>query len=159
MAHQDADRAAAWSRQLRQAHEALRQQLHDVQADLDSGHPEIEPRAHCLAFCSALTAHHQGEDGGLFGELLRIRPDLADVIRKLTDDHQMIAGILATVRDLADEAPAATPERRQAISRELAGLAAIMESHFRYEERAIGNSIDDDIHETGWTTAVFGFRT
>ena len=34
-----------------------------------------------------------------------------------------------------------------------------MESHFGYEERAIGDAIDDGIQDTGWTTAVFEFRT
>lgn len=158
MAPQDTDRAAAWSRQLSRAHAALREQLHDVQAVLDSGRAETWPLAHCLAFCSALTAHHQGEDGGLFTELLRVRPDLADVIRKLAEDHQMIAGILATVRDLSDEAQWATPERRQVIARELGGLAAIMESHFGYEERAIGDAMNADVRDTGWTAAVFGLQ-
>jgi hypothetical protein len=30
--------------------------------------------AHCLAFCSALRAYHQGEEAGLFAELLRPGP-------------------------------------------------------------------------------------
>jgi hypothetical protein len=96
-----------------------------------------------MAFCSALSAHHHGEDAGLFAELLRIRPDLRDVARKLAEDHQMIAGLLAAVRDLAREAAGAAPERREAIRRQLGGLAAIMESHFRYEERAIGDAISE----------------
>jgi Hemerythrin HHE cation binding domain len=104
VAAQDADRTVAWSRQLNQAHAALRQQLHGVQADLDSAQAGSELLAHCLAFCSVLSAHHQGEDAGLFAELLRVRPDLGDVVRKLAEDHQVIAGILAAVRDLAGEA-------------------------------------------------------
>lgn len=91
--------------------------------------------------------------------MIRARwPDLRDVVRKLAEDHQMIAGILATVDDLAHEAAGATPERRQVIGRELGGLAAIMESHFGYEERAVSDIIDDRIRDTGWTTAVFEFR-
>ena len=41
----------------------------------------------------------------------------------------------------------------------LSGLAAIMESHFGYEERAISDAIDEQLQDTGWTTAVFEFRT
>ena len=152
-------RAAAWSRQLAQAHAALRQQLHGLQADLGSAQAGGGLLAHCLAACSALSAHHQGEDAGLFAELLRVRPDLRDVVRKLAEDHQMIAGILARVGDLAREAAGATPGRREAIGRELGGLAAIMESHFGYEERAISDAVDDGVRDTGWTTAVFEFRT
>lgn len=159
VAARDVDRTVAWSRQLNQAHAALRQQLHDVQADLDSAQAGSELLAHCLAFCSVLSAHHQGEDAGLFAELLRVRPDLGDVVRKLIEDHQLIAGILAAVRDLVGEAAHATPERRPVIGRELGGLAAIMESHFGYEERAISDALDDQVQDTGWTTAVFEFRT
>ena len=130
------------------------QQLHDLQADPGSARAGGGLLAHCLAFCSALSAHHQGEDAGLFAELLRVRPDLRDVVRKLAEDHQMIAGILASVGDLAHEAASATPGRREVIGRELGGLAAIMESHFGYEERAIRGAIDDGVQDTGWTTAV-----
>jgi hypothetical protein len=34
-----------------------------------------------------------------------------------------------------------------------------MESHFGYEERAISDAVDDGVRDTGWTTAVFEFRT
>lgn len=159
VAAQDAGRAVAWSRQLTQAHAALRQQLHDLQADLGAAQAGGGLLAHCLAFCSALSAHHQGEDAGLFGELLLVRPDLRNVVRKLADDHLMIAGILASVGDLAREATGAAPGRREVIGRELGGLAAIMESHFGYEERAISDAVDDGVRDTGWTTAVFEFRT
>jgi hemerythrin-like domain-containing protein len=159
MVARDTGRAVAWSRQLRQAHAALRQHLRELQAGLDSAQAGSLVPEHCLAFCTALTAHHHGEDSGLFAELVRTRPDLADVVRKLADDHQLIAGILATVRDLYDEAASATPDRRQVIRRELGGLAAIMESHFGYEERSISDAIDDQVEDTGWTTGVFEFRS
>ncbi len=158
MVGHDSGRAVAWSRQLSEAHAALRQQLRDVQGDLDSVRAGTGLLAHCLAFCTALTAHHQGEDG-LFAELLRVRPELANVVRKLAEDHRMIADILATVRGLADEAARATAQRRQVIGRELGGLAAIMESHFGYEERAISDAIDNQVQDTGWTKAVFEFRS
>lgn len=149
----------AWSQQLSQAHAVLRQQLHDLRADPGSGQAAEALMTHCLAFCSALSAHHEGEDAGLFAELLRARPDLKDVVRKLTEDHQLVAGILASVRDLVRPAAVAAPERQEMIRRELDGLAAIMESHFRFEERAIGDAIDDGVLDTGWTAAVFGLRT
>jgi hypothetical protein len=148
----------AWRRQLAQAHDTLRQQLQDLRDDPGSAPGVDGLLAHCLSFCSALTAHHHGEDTGLFAELLRIRPGLRDVVRKLTGDHQMIAGILASVRDLAGEAAQATPERRGAIQAELGGLTAIMESHFGYEERALGDALDDGVQDTGWAAAVFEFR-
>jgi hypothetical protein len=71
----------------------------------------------------------------------------------------MIAGILASVGDLAREAAGAAPGRRDVIGREFGSLAAITESHFGYEERATGSAIDGGIQDAGWTTAVFEFRT
>jgi hemerythrin HHE cation binding domain-containing protein len=152
------DRAMAWSRQLAQAHTDLRERLQDLLAGLGSAPPGGGLQAHCLAFCSALAAHHEGEDTGMFAGLLRVRPDLTAAVRKLAEDHRMIAGILASVEGLATEAAGATPQRRQAISRELGGLAAIMESHFGYEERALSSALDGGVPDTGWTTAVFGLR-
>ena len=125
--------------QLAQAHQRLRDQIREVRAGL--GHRRLSRDTlvtHCLAFCDALTSHHRGEDEELFSDLLRERPDLALTVAKLVEDHAMIAGILARTRELAEKA--AVPgggEGTEAIGRELDGLAAIMESHFRYEERTV----------------------
>jgi len=100
VAAREAGRAVAWSRQLAKAHAAVRQQLRGLRANLGSAQAGGLV-THCLAFCSALSAHHHGEDADLFAELLRVRPDLRDTVRKLAEDHQVIAGILASVGDLA----------------------------------------------------------
>lgn len=155
LATHDTDRATAWSRQLAHVHAVLRQQLQDLQAGLGHGPGDGGLQMHCLAFCSALSTHHAGEDTGMFAELLRVRPDLRDTVRKLTEDHQMIASILATVSNLAREAGGAAPARQEEIRQELGGLAAIMESHFGYEERALSTALDDGVPDTGWATAVF----
>lgn len=153
------NRITAWSTQLGQAHDTLRHQLQQLQENLDdpdAGHPELI--THCLAFCSALTTHHVGEDDGMFVDLLRARPDLEPVIANLVQDHRMIATIVASGRDLATEAGGATTERRKAIGRELNGLAAIVESHFSYEERAISDALDGGVPDTGWSKTVLKFE-
>lgn len=164
----DLDRTTAWSRQLAETHATLRARLRRLQSDLggdgaDDGAggegADGDLLAHCLGFCAALTTHHEGEDTGLFAELVRVRPDLAATVAALEEDHWLIGGILATVRDLAGESRAGvTADRRDAIRRELEGLAAIMESHFRYEERAIGAALDQGVTDTGWSRAVFSLR-
>lgn len=68
----------------------------------------------------------------------------------------MIASILTSVRGLASEATGATAERRMAIGRELDGLAAIVESHFGYEERSLADALDSGIPDTGWSGPVLG---
>lgn len=96
----------------------------------------------------------------MFAELVRDRPDLAATVAKLTEDHELIAGILSRVRELADKAAAPGEgggEGAEAIGRELDGLAAIMESHFRYEERTISRALDDGLTDTGWSQTVFRF--
>lgn len=136
-------RAFAFSQQLRQIHHQLRGQLSGLRADL--GRPEPANAglsSHCLAFCAALTEHHEGEDASVFTALLAVRPDLADAVLKLREDHTAIAAILASVRDLAGRAATTAAKDLPALRRELDGLAAIAESHFRYEERAIGAALD-----------------
>jgi hypothetical protein len=140
------DRTVAFGRQLARAHQELRDRIARLRAGVDD---PTSLSAHCLAFCSALTSHHEGEDGGMFVELLKVRPDLAGTVAKLVEDHEMIGTILTRVADLASSPASA------ALAGELDGLAAIMESHFRFEERTVGAALDDGVPDTGWTDAVF----
>ncbi|MGW3075718.1 hemerythrin domain-containing protein [Kitasatospora sp. NPDC001132] len=171
MASRPTGRTAALSLQLARAHQELCRRLADLRADLgrprrpDGPDGHDDPLlAHCLAFCTALTHHHQGEGTGLFAHLLRERPDLAPTIGKLVEDHGLITHILTRVRDLADQAAttataeAAPSADLEAVGRELDGLAAIMDSHFAYEERAIGAALDAGAGDDGWSEAVLRFR-
>jgi len=148
-------RAVAFSRQLRQAHQHLRDQLTRIREELGrTEHAETGLPVHCLAFCSALTTHHVGEDDGMFTELLDARPDLGPTIQNLIDDHAAIAAILLQVRALATQAKTTPAESLPGLRRELDGLAAIAESHFGYEERAISAALDNDVPDTGWSRSV-----
>ncbi|MFD7450538.1 hemerythrin domain-containing protein [Kitasatospora sp. NPDC059827] len=161
-------RTAALSLQLSQAHNELRRRLANLRAGLARRTPpegsvsddfpsDGSLGAHCLAFCAALTNHHQGEGQGLFTALVRERPDLAPTVAKLAEDHDLITHILARVRDLAEQAVRATD--LEAVGRELDGLAAIMESHFAYEERAIGAALDAGVDgREDWSGPVLRFR-
>lgn len=151
-------RARALSIQLAQVHADLRDQLADARASL--GHRQSAPPAelthHCLAFCQSLTTHHRGEDGGLFTELVRQRPDLKPVIDKLVEDHHLISGLIDQVHALLTQGRTVeTPAQRAALGRDLDGIAAIMASHFAYEERTISDALDHDVVDTSWSPAVF----
>ena len=148
MASPEGDRVAALSVQLSQAHQVLRRQITEIRAGLGRRQPNRDALVtHCLAFCAAMTSHHRGEDDGMFAHLLRERPDLAATVAKLVEDHGLIAAILSQVRELAEKAAeSGSPD-----------LAAIMESHFGYEERAIGRALDEGIPDTGWSDTVFRF--
>ncbi|MET8628121.1 hemerythrin domain-containing protein [Kitasatospora sp. NPDC004669] len=153
-------RTAALGLQLAQAHRELRRRLADVRTGL--GRRRLDDDVlltHCLAFCTALTNHHQGEDEGLFTALVRERPDLAPTVATLVEDHGFISRILTRVRELAEQGAATPGADLEAIGRELDGLAAIMESHFRYEERAIGAALDAGVRDQDhWSEPVLRLR-
>ena len=120
-------RLVSYGRQLVDIHLALREQL----ASLRQGGAARDLRMHCLAFCAALTRHHLGEDGGAFVVLAERYPALRPVIEELVRDHAAVSDILRRLADLVRTPDAA------AVHMELDGLAAVLESHFAYEERKL----------------------
>jgi len=137
-----AQQARALSRELTEIHDELRQSLRQLRAGLaepDQGRsPAWSLRAHCAGFCAALVRHHGTEDATAFPLLARQAPELAPVLAELQADHQVIAEILRRVEELAAAGPADAGE----VGGELDGLAAILESHFRWEERRIAAALD-----------------
>jgi hypothetical protein len=126
-------RLVALGNQLVDIHLRLREQL----AGLRSGHQTSgrELADHCLAFCEALTRHHSGEDDGAFALIGAEFPQLRSVLHELRRDHQLIAESLRTM--------SANPTPLQ-----LDTLAALMETHFTYEERklvAVLNQLDPSL--------------
>lgn len=134
------DRVTAWGAELHRVHGKLRHALALARAALDSGDPAdaaTDLLLFCHGFCAALSGHHRAEDGSLFPELVRARPDLAQVVAKLTQDHNMIehliGGLQKAVADSTD------PE---VAHRHLDGIEAVMETHFKYEEKQLGAVLD-----------------
>jgi hemerythrin-like domain-containing protein len=128
-------RLIAWNRELTAAHQWLRQALHGARDALDAG--DAGPAGadlvlYCHGFCAALSGHHLSEDETLFPGLSARHPGLRPVIAKLTQDHEMIAALLAQLGHAVTAA--AAPDE---LARHLDGLSAIMESHFSYEERQL----------------------
>ncbi|WP_438352469.1 hemerythrin domain-containing protein [Microbacterium sp. CJ88] len=128
------DRLVAWDRELRAAHERLRDALRVAReaasADAESAGRDL--LLYCRGFCLALSAHHRGEDDVLFPVLQAEHPEISQTISALRQDHGMIAHLLGGLELAVDGAPA--PDD---LARHLEGIAAIMESHFRYEERSL----------------------
>ncbi|MDR6866511.1 hypothetical protein J2Y69_001104 [Microbacterium resistens] len=148
-------RIVAWARELREVHARLRAALRVTQEALLAGDSGAGAGAssgvgtgagtdsgadasmrdlllYCHGFCTALDGHHRAEDGRLFPALEAAHPDLAPTLRALEQDHSMIAHLLGGLRGAVDRV--AGPEE---LGRHVEGVAAIMESHFRYEERML----------------------
>ncbi len=87
-----------------------------------------------------LTAHHTGEDAGAFPALVERFPELAPVVAKMAEDHVWISGILARVEELARQLAGEGSSPR--LAGELDGLAAVVESHFSFEECRIAAALD-----------------
>ncbi|MBO8196382.1 hemerythrin domain-containing protein [Streptomyces oryzae] len=135
-----ADRVTAWGAELRRVHGKLRNALALARAGLDGGDPAdaaTDLLLFCHGFCAALTGHHRAEDGSLFPELVRARPDLAPVVAKLAQDHNMIEHLIGGLRKAV--ADSADPE---VAHRHLDGIEAVMETHFTYEEKQLGAVLD-----------------
>ena len=117
-------------------HERLRQALAVTRAEVAAGSAAVDAGldmlVFCHGFCTALDGHHRGEDRTLFPAVAAAHPELRPTLRALEQDHSMIAQLIGGLRTAADRG--GTPAQ---LGRHLEGIAAIMESHFRYEERAL----------------------
>ncbi len=129
-------RLTAWAAELRRVHSRLRQALRVAQdAALTGSSLEEASRElllFCHGFCTALTRHHEGEDRELFPAIAAEHPELGDTLRRLQQDHSMISHLVAGLQSSARGTGTA-----DGLAGHLEGIAAIMESHFRYEEREL----------------------
>ncbi|RJO79806.1 hemerythrin domain-containing protein [Nocardia panacis] len=154
-----ADRARALGKELTAIHNWLRSELSRVATELDNyltgGAPPTHLQAHCLAFCQALTDHHRSEDRTAFPALSRQFPELAPVLAGLSEDHQFISDILGRMRSLLTTV---TPVNAQDVRSELAGLSAIVESHFQWEERRIATALDQLADQNRSSEELFGIN-
>lgn len=132
----DADRLHAWDQELRSAHTRLRAALAATRDAIDRGEAAPDSAAElplfCIGFCAALDGHHASEDRTLFPALRAEHPELGDVIDKLMQDHAMLSHLIGALRTAVER-----EEDTSSVERHLDGIGAIMESHFRYEEREI----------------------
>jgi len=145
-------RLSAFGTQLIEIHDGLREELARLQDDVDDylddpTGPRPGPlhtvQAHCLAFCSALERHHTQEDDTTFDVLLDDNPGLRPVIEQLRRDHHIVSGMLRSIEALVGRiGPDLDAAGGRRVRAEVEGLAALMESHFTYEERKLVVALD-----------------
>ncbi|GIG41704.1 hemerythrin domain-containing protein [Cellulomonas phragmiteti] len=143
MATPDHDRLIAWDRELRAVHARLRDSLQiareAVEDATDAATPALsrDVLLFCTGFCAALEGHHRGEDRVVFPGLLAVAPELRDVLDQLVRDHAMLSHLLGELQRAVDAGQAAGAHDRAALQRHLDGIEAVMETHFRYEEKRL----------------------
>lgn len=141
MTERETSRLVAWSHELHRVHARLREALQITRESVAEGTPggpaTRELLLFCYGFCTALDGHHEGEDRTLFPAIAAEHPELRPVLRALQQDHSMIAHLLGGLRTAVDRR--ASPDE---LDRHLEGVAAVMESHFRYEERQLLTVLD-----------------
>lgn len=143
------DRLKALGNQMIEVHVWLLETLIKLRTELaaDPDGSELPSRqllTHCVAFCSALDAHHRGEDRSAFPALAQQFPALEPVLGQLKQDHEFMAEILRRIDELVDTLGSARLAGAAQVSRirtEIEGLSAILESHLRYEEKKIANAL------------------
>ncbi len=142
MTERETTRLVAWSTELRRVHVRIREALHVTREAVRDGTSSEQASRdlllYCHGFCAALDGHHQGEDRALFPAIEAAHPQLAPVLRALTQDHSMISHLLQGLRGAVDRS--ASPAE---LDQHLEGVAAIMENHFRYEEKQLLTVLED----------------
>ncbi|MFB4281607.1 LLM class flavin-dependent oxidoreductase [Nonomuraea sp. MTCD27] len=92
---------------------------------------------YCATFCRLLTVHHTVEDEAMFPAILERDSTLAPVIKKLEQEHEVIAELLTRLDeacvDLLRRGPAGLDGVRARVDR----LAEVLSSHFAYEEEEL----------------------
>ncbi|MEU7746145.1 hemerythrin domain-containing protein [Nonomuraea sp. NPDC049158] len=115
------ERLIAMGDELVKLHDGFRRELAELRRAPGA---RTDLREHCLTFCDALHAHHTGEDGVLFPHLAGAHPELAEVLARLRAEHQVVARLLARIRELPSEG-------------ELDQLSRELEAHLDYEEEQL----------------------
>lgn len=133
MTNDDFERLTALGHQLIATHQRLLDALDDLR---EGGHAAPDLATHCLAFCTAVTRHHTEEDTTVFPLLAERHPELGDVLEGLARDHVIVSGMLARAGELAVDLDA------DGARAELDGLAALLESHFAWEEKRLVNALN-----------------
>lgn len=136
MTNADEARLIAWGKEMQATHQRLRDALDVARESVATGDSPAEPASDlllfCKGFCSALSGHHGAEDAVLFPEIERRHPELTDILAKLRQDHSMIEYLIVALDNATQRG-----DRGEVLEQHLDGIGAVMESHFRYEEREL----------------------
>ncbi|GAB3259728.1 hypothetical protein GCM10027425_22340 [Alteromonas gracilis] len=90
----------------------------------------------CQQICRGIGVHHRIEDAHLYPALRSSDPELAAVLDRLTEEHEVIEEALEQVEDTL-LALMGDPERIGDLAARMDHLHALLLSHFAYEEEQL----------------------
>ncbi|MBN6054213.1 hemerythrin domain-containing protein, partial [Nonomuraea sp. RK-328] len=96
--------------------------------------------AFCASFCRLVTIHHTIEDESLFPAIAERDSALAPVVAKLTQEHEVIAGLLTALDETCVRLVSGSAEVEEVRARAVR-LAEVLSSHFAYEEEELAGPI------------------
>jgi iron-sulfur cluster repair protein YtfE (RIC family) len=111
-------------------------ELRGMVADLTMRRTYASLGAFCERFCHAVEMHHRIEDAHMFPALRGVGDGLGKVLDRLSEEHEVIAGLLTALDARAVamvEDPATLPAVREGLDR----LAEALLSHLTYEEEQL----------------------
>ncbi|MFJ9726385.1 nitroreductase/quinone reductase family protein [Streptomyces sp. NPDC101209] len=90
-------------------------------------------RVTCLTFCQGLHTHHAGEDTVMFPLLADRHPGAAPALRRLREEHESIAVLVADLRRAVTDGTGDPAAARAEVER----LTVELEAHLTYEEQEL----------------------
>lgn len=102
--------------------------------------------SYCGQLCSAVRTHHSIEDRYLYPALRDADDALHAALDRLTHEHEVIHEVLVRL-DRSVVAVMAEPSSAPGLAAEFRHLRVLLESHFAYEEAAIGTALG--VHRIG----------
>jgi hemerythrin-like domain-containing protein len=93
--------------------------------------------AYCEAYCRTVSQHHTLEDTGIFPHLRRRDERLAPVIRRLEEEHEVIAELLDGIDASLVAVVASEDDALARLRAAMDLLTDAMLSHLSYEEREL----------------------
>ena len=92
---------------------------------------------YCQSYCRAVSGHHTLEDRSVFPHLAQRDARLEPVLRRLEDEHEVIAELLDWIDDALTALVAAEPDATTRLRASVDVLTDAMLSHLSYEEREL----------------------